>query len=341
MFRLVAPAALLLLLLSIVPTVTEVVRSISECNKYFLDGAAPNIPGILVGGKILDQNRYKAICQTWNHERRFVTLYDTENKIPVFSAYKYQGAEKTGMLNGRQWKIEPQLKNKSGSKNMEDSPNETYIHQAGDKDYLNRSQKSLTRGHLLPFSYGSTFDDKVSTCTLTNAVPQEETFNSQSWSRMEKCVKRVLDKYCRNNNGEIKGYLVTGAQPGNITMNNRVNVPPMMWSAFCCQSHGGWLASAHWGHNEEEKEKDKRLETRTLRELELEIWNGEAKMFPGTHCPLNTRVSDLYPNLVETCTCPLHISSTSAPSTTSRPNYTLTAMSITTAYLLLVLTWSF
>ncbi|XP_037335948.2 endonuclease domain-containing 1 protein-like [Pungitius pungitius] len=335
MFRLVAPAALLLL--SIVPTVTEVVRSISECNEYFLDDAAPNIPGILVGGEILDQNRYKAICQTWNDRRRFVTLYDTENKIPVFSAYKYQGAEKIKRPGG--WKIEPQLENESSSKNMEKSSNETYSHQAADEDY--KYQTPLTRGHLLPCSYGSTFDDKVSTCTLTNIVPQEKTFNSQSWNNMETCVKCVLDKYCRNNNGEIKGYLVTGAQPGNITMNNRVNVPSMMWSAFCCQSHGGWLASAHWGHNEEEKVNEKRLETKTLRELEVKI--GEAQIFPTPQykCPLTTTVSHLYPNLANNCNCPPHISSTSASSTTSRPNYTLTAMSITTAYLLLVLTWSF
>ena len=84
-------ALVILLLVSMDPTATEVVRSVSECAEFFLDGTPPKISGVLEEGDIKDQNRYKAICQTYNNGRRYMTLYDTVKKIPVFSAYKYTG----------------------------------------------------------------------------------------------------------------------------------------------------------------------------------------------------------------------------------------------------------
>lgn len=94
-------------LLSITPTETEVVDSMSQCAEFLLDRTPPEIPGVLQNGNITDQNRYKTICQTYNDRRRFVTLYDTRNKIPVFSAYRYRGA--TGSRPKTPWKVEPQV----------------------------------------------------------------------------------------------------------------------------------------------------------------------------------------------------------------------------------------
>ena len=99
---------LALLLLSAAPTVTEVVTSISDCDENFLDRTPPQIGGILERGNIRDQNRYKLICQTLKNLRTFVTLYDTTNKIPVFSAYKYTG-KKDIRRPHTPWKIEPQV----------------------------------------------------------------------------------------------------------------------------------------------------------------------------------------------------------------------------------------
>uniref|UniRef100_A0A3Q3ITL3 Uncharacterized protein n=1 Tax=Monopterus albus TaxID=43700 RepID=A0A3Q3ITL3_MONAL len=93
-------ATLLLLLLSITPTGAEVVQSISNCDQFFLGQTPPEIPGILVD----------VICQTYENEKRFVTLYDTENKIPVFSAYKYEGDD--GRRPNTTWMIEPQVGSK-------------------------------------------------------------------------------------------------------------------------------------------------------------------------------------------------------------------------------------
>lgn len=95
-----------LLFLSIVPTETEVVASVKDCDEFFLKQTPPNITRILEREKILNQSRYKLICQTLYNTRTFVTLYDTQNKIPVCSAAKFNGS-----TSGPRppWMIEPQV----------------------------------------------------------------------------------------------------------------------------------------------------------------------------------------------------------------------------------------
>ncbi|XP_039677840.1 endonuclease domain-containing 1 protein-like [Perca fluviatilis] len=148
--------------------------------------------GILEDGNIVKPERYKAIRQTYEDQRRFVTLYDTENKIPVFSAYKYRG----------------QLEERN-TNNMWDGK---YHKQAIDDDYKNNS-RGYNRGHLFPNSYALDLKEKNSTFTLTNIVPQAESFNNGSWRKMETCTKCILEKYCINNNDAKEAFLVTGAQP--------------------------------------------------------------------------------------------------------------------------------
>lgn len=96
------------LLLSFIPTVAEVVDSMRDCDQFLLENTPPQVPGILEGGNITNKSRYKAICQTFKNERRFVTLYDTQSKIPVFSAYKYRGEGDKGRPK-TPWKIEPEV----------------------------------------------------------------------------------------------------------------------------------------------------------------------------------------------------------------------------------------
>ncbi|XP_062239775.1 uncharacterized protein LOC133949802 [Platichthys flesus] len=290
---------LALLLLSAAPTVTEVVTAMTACDQYFLNQAPPQIGGILVGGNILDQNRYKTICQTLKNLRTFVTLYDTTNKIPVFSAYRY-----TGTTAGRRtkWKIEPQLEQiNAQNQNMKsEQRGKSYIHQAVNTDYVNTL--GFNRGHLLPCSYGFNQNDKFSTFTLTNIVPQVISFNSGSWSSMETCVQCVLDTYCKDANGRTEGFVVIGARPGNNLLNSKVNIPSMLWSAFCCysSSQGAWLASAHWGDNIPNG--GPKLQTKTLDQLHQEL-GAPSEVFPGTHCPLHTTVTNLYPKLSKACKC--------------------------------------
>ncbi|XP_071382141.1 endonuclease domain-containing 1 protein-like [Centroberyx affinis] len=280
------------LLVSVVPTVTEVVRSMSECAGFLLEETPPHIPGVLENGTIKNQTRYKPVCQTFNNTRRFVTLYDTDNKIPVFSAYKFTGS--TGSRPSPPWKIEPQLENERDNKNMKNViKSRVYNHQAGDKDYRNNN-RSLDRGHIFPSSHAFDTSDKFSTFTLTNIVPQAETFNKKSWNRTESCVKCVLEKYCINQNNNPEAFVVTGATPSASNfLNNRVNIPSMLWSAFCCYSTktNKWLASAHWGDNVPDEDNNKYLQTKTLAQLRERL---SLEVFPKTQCPLDSTVRDFY-----------------------------------------------
>ncbi|XP_026179531.1 endonuclease domain-containing 1 protein-like isoform X2 [Mastacembelus armatus] len=294
-----------LLLLSTVPTGSEVVHSMSDCSEFLLHKSPPNIPGILEDGNILDVKRYKPICQTYVDERRFVTLYDTENKIPVFSAYKYRGDG--GSKPNVNWKIEPQLEDRQGDRNMGcEKRRINYSHQAQDKDYTN--EENFDRGHLFPCSYAFSKDDKISTFTLTNIVPQAGTFNNGSWNRMENCIKCVMDKYCKNKNGVLEGFVVIGAQPNNNNnkLKNKVNIPKMLWSAFCCYSgeKKKWLASAHWGKNIADSASDKYMQTKTFEQLYDELGIG---VFRSKYCPWKETVAGLYQRLNEAnpdCKCP-------------------------------------
>ncbi len=113
--RCVLPLAALLVL-SIDPTAAEVVESMSDCAEFLLNKTPPHVPRILEGGNILNPERYKPICQTLNYKRHFVTLYDTENKIPVFSAYKYKGDDGSKRPGRPRWNIEPQVCSKTNKR---------------------------------------------------------------------------------------------------------------------------------------------------------------------------------------------------------------------------------
>uniref|UniRef100_A0A8P4K6Z5 Endonuclease domain-containing 1 protein n=1 Tax=Dicentrarchus labrax TaxID=13489 RepID=A0A8P4K6Z5_DICLA len=140
------------LFLSTVPTVAEVLHAFSLCEGFLLQGNPPQIPGVVNGRNIQNQNRYKPICQTYNDVRRYLTLYDTRNRIPVFSAYVYRGDEGGARPQGQLWNIEPQFENREGNNNMVNvERNRIYPNQAGDTDYRNNGQ--FNRGHLFPSSH--------------------------------------------------------------------------------------------------------------------------------------------------------------------------------------------
>lgn len=79
----------------------------SECDSFFLNKNSPNITKILEESIILEQARYKVICEFLNGTTTFVTLYNTRNKIPFFSAAKFRG-EKCGKPSYK-WMIEPEV----------------------------------------------------------------------------------------------------------------------------------------------------------------------------------------------------------------------------------------
>ncbi|KAL0151494.1 hypothetical protein M9458_053199, partial [Cirrhinus mrigala] len=68
-----------------------------ECGQFFANGKSPTT---------FSGAQYKQICQTLNNVDYFATLYDTDNKIPVYSAYKFEGL--MGCTRLQKWHIEPQ-----------------------------------------------------------------------------------------------------------------------------------------------------------------------------------------------------------------------------------------
>ncbi|XP_071235074.1 endonuclease domain-containing 1 protein-like [Salvelinus alpinus] len=288
----------ILLLLSLLPPalshVVEKFSDVPQCKKFFLEETTPNLPGILYDGIVKDQNRYKPICQLFKNFYRFATLYDTTNRIPVFSAYTF-----TGYIPGRPdetWMMEPQL---NGEKNteMEKMGGGIYDHQSGNNDYAKvirknpTDYKDVSRGHLFPSSHAHDLDTQTSTFTLTNIVPQDSTFNGGSWNDMERNVREKLETDCISNNG-IKAYVVTGAVPSaKNKLNDRVNIPDLLWTAYCCYNNKkkGWMAEAHWGWNQKE-DVGKTLKPETLGALEIMLnkyhkgKDGPVKVFPKD-CP--------------------------------------------------------
>uniref|UniRef100_A0A4W5M5B1 Uncharacterized protein n=1 Tax=Hucho hucho TaxID=62062 RepID=A0A4W5M5B1_9TELE len=280
-----------LLLLSLLPPalsrVVEKFSVVPECEEFFLDGTTPNLPGILVDGTVQNQNRYKPICQLFNNIYRFATLYDTTSRIPVFSAYTFTGPP-TKCRPNQPWMIEPQLNGVNNSPEMKNMGGH-YQHQAGNYDYKNSiPNKGVNRGHLFPCSHAHDLDTQKSTFTLTNIVPQVVSFNGGSWNEMEGNVREKLKTNCINNNRKIEAYVVTGAVPSkNNTLNNRVNIPDLMWTAYCClNKKKKWMAEAHWGWNKKLKRKTLKPETLGALEKELNKFHqgGRVQVFPKD-CP--------------------------------------------------------
>uniref|UniRef100_A0A8C7DBX4 Endonuclease domain-containing 1 protein-like n=1 Tax=Oncorhynchus kisutch TaxID=8019 RepID=A0A8C7DBX4_ONCKI len=260
-----------LLLLSLLPPalshVVDKFSDVPQCPKFFLEGTTPNLPGILVGGTVQDQNRYKPICQKYKDTYRFATLYDTTNMIPVFSAYTFSGPP------------------------TDPRPKEflclTDVSAAVDTDYsATISSMDLDRGHLFPCNAAPDDATMRSTFTLTNAVPQERGFN------------RALVYNCKDNNNKIEAYVVTGAVPNNNNnnkLNNRVNMPDLLWTAFCCYNNNlkQWTVGAHWGENNNDNGKILNLETLGKLEAKLkQSYNGNVKVFHD-NCPRNVKVQQV------------------------------------------------
>ena len=102
--------------------------------------------------------------------------------------------------------------------------------QAVEHDYIN---SSFTRGHLNPSLHHLSHEDRSSTFTLTNTVPQKAGSNGGPWETLEQTVNDTLAAYCLG-----KAYVVTGILPYQKDepwlKDHRVAVPEYLWSAYCC-----------------------------------------------------------------------------------------------------------
>uniref|UniRef100_A0A8C1MQE2 Endonuclease domain-containing 1 protein-like n=1 Tax=Cyprinus carpio TaxID=7962 RepID=A0A8C1MQE2_CYPCA len=245
---------------------TEVVNSFSTCSDFFLNGQPPVIPGILENSVSQDNNRYKLICQKYQNAYKFATLYDTQKKIPVFSAYRY-----TGSCRGRPripWMIEPQLEADDAAMR------EPCVNQAFPGDYWAQNASTsgnLTRGHFFPSGHAADSITAESTFTLTNTAPQYDSFNNGSWIKMEKTVRDTMNSDCCDNSKNISAYVLTGAVPSNANLlNKRVNIPSSMWTVFCCYNSktSTWVSQAHWADNKDEQNEENPINAKPLKNLQ-------------------------------------------------------------------------
>ncbi|KAI2653107.1 Endonuclease domain-containing 1 protein [Labeo rohita] len=235
-----------LLVLGFPLIVSEVVDSFGTCSEFFFNEQPPVIPGVLRNSVSQDNSCYKLICQKHKNAYRFATLYNTANKIPVFSAYKYTGNSAERVIP---WMIEPQLE----PLNTE-MCEEPCINQTNTGDY--RNTQNLTPGCLFPNSHAADEITAESTFTLTNAVPQCASFKNHSWRLVEENFRSIMHSHCRdkNNRENILAYVLTGAVPSpDKFLNDRVNIPSSMWTVFCCfdTKSETWLSQGHWAENKE------------------------------------------------------------------------------------------
>ncbi|KAF4074891.1 hypothetical protein AMELA_G00228520 [Ameiurus melas] len=164
--------SVVLLLLPLSLCLAEVVNNfIVSCPQFF---ATPN--GV-VSPPTGFGPQYKQICQTLNNQAEFATLYDTTYKIPVYSAYRFTGLKDCNRTD--KWLIEPQLENVNLGRNMDtESAVGNITHQAVNADYVG---SHFDRGHLAPVLHANSQNCSDATFTLTNAAPQNFSFNRGQW----------------------------------------------------------------------------------------------------------------------------------------------------------------
>ncbi|KAL0970060.1 hypothetical protein UPYG_G00236610 [Umbra pygmaea] len=218
------PCAVMILLM--IPLLANgEVTTFTKCGQFFLQGLHPTILS-----DSTNNNRYQQICQCLldnNNKPQYfyATLYDTKNKIPVYSAYELQHAD---VDRKDYWYVEPQLD--GGSHVCMGGLNQIPSNNRGDHQALNRDYESsgFDKGHLYPVHHTSSNSAMIATSTLTNAAPQDPGFNRGQWRVHEEDLAEQLNIACSRN------YVVTGVVPGNSIIGSGVKVAKYYWTAYCC-----------------------------------------------------------------------------------------------------------
>ncbi|KAK1797198.1 hypothetical protein P4O66_008587 [Electrophorus voltai] len=184
-------------------------------------------------------NALKKICQRYQDKPRFVTLYDPQKHIPVYSAYTFKkSAGEKGV--DFPWMFEPQLASDKGGNNMEPFPQHARIHmnfqdtQAVLEDYVDVVQYG--RGQLNPDQHQADPLDKAATYTLTNVVPQVKEFGAGPWATHEQIIPKRLNNYCYGTAYIIAGVTTSGNMICRDNL-DRVAIPEYMWTAYCCTNY--------------------------------------------------------------------------------------------------------
>ncbi|XP_076843405.1 endonuclease domain-containing 1 protein-like [Brachyhypopomus gauderio] len=224
-----------------------------ECRRFLYLGREP-------AG--LEDHSLVKICQFYKRKARYVTLYNTKDHVPVYSAYTFKSSDGEQKVDVP-WMYEPQLSTSVDVGDMQPFLHDT-MHQNFEntqavlEDYANTVL--YDRGHLNPDEHQATSDDKAATYTLTNVVPQVCGFHRGPWRAQEHAIRRRLNNYCRGTAYVVTGITTSGSMIRRDTV-DRVAVPTHLWSAYCCidYDHNApynerykFPAFAHYGLNDKE-----------------------------------------------------------------------------------------
>uniref|UniRef100_A0A665VHH3 Endonuclease domain-containing 1 protein-like n=1 Tax=Echeneis naucrates TaxID=173247 RepID=A0A665VHH3_ECHNA len=226
-----------------------------ECRQFLYKGTPPTG---------LQHDSLHFICQRYNKKPRYVTLYSTFHRTPVYSAYTFKRSIGENCVD-IPWMYEPQLSTLSDTDEMQAFPH-GYLHtnfednQAVLEDYTNAI--FYERGTLNPDEHHHDPEDKASTYTLTNVVPIVPDFNSRVWKEQEDVIRKRLNNYCHGTAYIITGITTSGKMIRRENM-NRIAVPTYLWSAYCCvdfdhnapyDERSKFPSFAHYALNEEDND---------------------------------------------------------------------------------------
>ncbi|GAA6229211.1 endonuclease domain-containing 1 protein-like [Lates japonicus] len=258
----------------LVSLITSVVRGrvekvlSPECREFLYMGTPPTG---------LENPSLQFICQIYNKKPRYVTLYNTVDHIPVYSAYTFKRTDGEKCVDVP-WMYEPQLSTSSDTDEMQPFPR-GYMHmnfedaQAVLEDYTDAIL--YERGTLNPDEHHEEPDDKASTYTLTNVVPMVPDFNNIIWNKQEHIIRKRLNNYCRGTAYIITGITTLGKMIRRENM-NRIAVPTYIWSAYCCVDfdHNApyderykFPSFAHYGLNEKDDNEVVEISVQKLKEF--------------------------------------------------------------------------
>ncbi|CAC5426560.1 unnamed protein product [Mytilus coruscus] len=186
------------------------VKSIEDQRHLFYQYYQP-----ILKTRLTDVSRFKFLDVGF-----YATLYDTRNKVPVYSAYKLYLYMKKESSKNRHWIQNPDL-------SVREQPNV--------KDYIGVGELKLDRGHLYPHVYAPTKFMKKYTNFITNIALQYKKFNMNTWKRMESALYKAATKMCISPGDEI--FFLTGVIPSTDNFfKNMINIPDYFWTAVCCDT---------------------------------------------------------------------------------------------------------
>ena len=238
-----ALSCLFLLLITWIMTITSIDGRVETNNVTWYQQCCTNCPPVevLVGTEVYNQSRYAMICQMGRegNEPYYATLFDKQNKIPVFSKFVVQSGSSPRkskfLLEGDLvYPMDGYVHTENEINSFLHANNITNITiestQATDGDYFNQSTSpTYQKGHLNPHaSFRFSRDAVNSTHTYTNVAPQVSNFNLGTWKVVENTV-RLYANGCPNHTA------VVGVTPSRDSpLNGRVNIPSFFWTYLLC-----------------------------------------------------------------------------------------------------------